>query len=129
MVENKNGEKFFVTCKRDVMCWELTIRTQTNERVGFLRFASEDADSVKIFDFRILDKFWRSGIGTQMFSKLFDLFKAHGFSSVVGSCKSSERPLSEKEELAKWYMRLGFTLARKKMRGVPGYMGKLQKKL
>ena len=129
-VENKDGEKFLVTCKHDFRYWELTIHTQTNEHVGFLLFAPIDnTDSVKIFDFQIVPKFWRNNIGTQIFYKLFSLFEERGLKSIVGICKSSNRSLSETENLAKWYEKLGFVLTRERKKNVPGYMGKLYKKL
>ena len=128
-VENKSGEKFFIGCKRCVPCWELMIHTQTNKSIGFLRFTREDADSIKIWDFQIEKEFSSNGLGTQILSKLFCLFKERGFSSVVGICKSSNRDLSEKAKLANWYKRLGFILTPESDNDTPGYMGKLVKKI
>ena len=127
-IKNKKGKQFSVVCKQCPACLELQIFTQTKKEVGFLRFNYlKEFNSVKVLDFQIEGKFSRNGLGTQVFYILFRLFKEQGFNSVVGICKSSHRPLSERENLVKWYEGLGFTLTRESNKEVPGYMGKLSK--
>ena len=130
-VKNRNGEEFFVTCNRNIFDWELTVRTSAKEDAGFLRFAPQEKapNTVKIYDFQINPKFWGKGIGTDLLNTLFVSFKEEGFNYIVGICKSSNRDLSEKEDLARWYEKLGFVLVRETSEEVPGYLGELSKEL
>ena len=130
IVENRNGQKFHVTCERHHdLCWRLVIHSPSAEYAGDLLFEPKDEATVELMDFHIFAEFACRGVGTELLNNLQYLLRGNGFRLIVGICKSSHRPLSEKEKLAQWYARLGFTLLRESDDTVPGYMGTLSKNL
>ena len=84
---------------------------------------------MKLLDFHIYPEFAGKGIGRRVLTQFLDLLRSQGFVSVVGDCKSYDRPLSEKEKLAEWYAGFGFTPTREILSQEPGYLGKLKKTL
>jgi len=129
-VENNDSEVFNVTCQRhEGLCWRLLISGPAGEEAGDLLFEPQDAVSVRLRDFHIHPEFARKGIGTQVMAHLRIVFREHGFQKAVGICKSYEYLIAEKEKLAQWYLKLGFSLIRENKAGIPGYIGKLEMNL
>ena len=129
-IKDRDGEVFKVVFIRHKgLCWRMIILTQKEVFVGDLLFEPVDSDQIKILDFHILPKFWRKGVGTEVINSLCASLKTQGFRSIVGVCKSHSRGLSELENLAKWYLRLGFILKRGGDESNPGYIGMLYKDL
>lgn len=129
-VNNRGGEPFAINCVRhNDICWRLVITSPGGEYAGDMTFEPQDMDTMKIIDFHIHPEFSAKGLGTNVMGVLLNRFRERGFCSVIGICKSYDHPLSEKEKLAEWYARLGFTLIREDMATEPGYMGRLFKRL
>lgn len=128
-MKNRHGQVFQVTCQRHCVCWRFIICSSSGKFVGELLFEPQDATTVKLLEFHIERKFASKGIGSNILDKFQNLVLHQGFLSIVGICKSYDRPLSEKEKLARWYMNHGFTLLPESLEGEPGYMGKLTKDL
>ena|SRR5579883_2952005 len=125
-VKDRTGNVVRVICKRHQgLCWRLLFFSAGGEELGDLLFEPEARTSVRLCDFNVFPEYARNGIGTGVLKKFLELLRTKGFKSVTALCKSSERPLAEKEGLARWYGSFGFTLARETLAEEPGYMGKL----
>ena len=130
IVENRNDQKFQVICERhNSVCWRFIVNSPTGQYAGDLLFEPKDKVTVELIDFHVYPEFAGKGLGVKIINKLQNLLREQGFLSVIGICKSYDRPLSEREKLAQWYTNLGFTLHHETMEAEPGYMGRLSKNL
>jgi GNAT superfamily N-acetyltransferase len=130
LVKDRNGLEFQVVCQRHKkQCWRLVINNSSKKYAGDLLFEPKNAATVELWDFHIFREFAGKGVGVEVINKWQDLLRERGFHTIIGVCKSHDRPLSEKEKLAQWYQNLGFKLDRESMETAPGYIGRLSKNI
>jgi GNAT superfamily N-acetyltransferase len=129
-IKNRHGQSFQIVCQRHQgLCWRCVISNSSGQEVGDLLFEPQDTASICLQNFNIFSEFAGQGLGTGIINKLQELLRKQGFVFIFGTCKTYDRPLSEKEKLAQWYVRLGFTVVRENKKDNPGYIGELSKNL
>src|SRR4051812_41471777 len=129
-IQNRRGETFTTSCERfNGLYWRLVVKNSKAEEVGELLFRRDDAVSVELWEIEIYPEFGGTGIGTELLKSFLVALQQKGFQRVIAICKASDRLLSNKERLASWYERHGFTLTRESVDNQPGYMGTLTKEL
>jgi ribosomal protein S18 acetylase RimI-like enzyme len=125
-VKDRNGNVVHVICRRHRgSCWRLIFSSSQSEELGDLLFEPTDRSSVKLINFHVFPEYARNGIGTAVLRRFLELLRNNEFRFVNALCVSYERPLAEKERLARWYKSFGFTIVPEGLVEEPGYMGKL----
>ena len=99
---------------------------EDEEEAGYLSFDDDGDDSLFLIDVVVYKKFSGAGLGQLLIRIVEDEAKRLGKKRIIGDVNAQSHMSGQKERLAAWYRRLGYTVIKRD--SVPAdYYGPLEK--
>jgi GNAT superfamily N-acetyltransferase len=108
--------------------YQADLLAEDGEEAGYLWFRDEGKDGMLLHDVEVYEKFSGAGLGLLLIQIVEDEATRLGKNRIFGHIEARCQLSGQKEKLAAWYRRLGYTVVRTD--SVPAdYYGTLEKKL